>query len=131
VSVSKGFKMKTLREAAALALKDLEHFAECGWESDAITALRAALADPTCQESRQVEPFVWYDEDTGQTYTQDWINDGLPVPDKLWPLYGSPPQRKPLTNEEVNKIWESEKAFSDIYAIVRAIELAHCIRGER
>lgn len=35
----------TLREAAQYALKELEYFAECGWESDAITALRSALAE--------------------------------------------------------------------------------------
>ena len=41
------------------------------------------------------------------------------------PPFTAPPQRKPLTEEEIDSIWDSEKAFADIYAIVRAIERAH------
>lgn len=44
-----------LREAAQQALDDLEYFAECGWESDAIAALRAALSEDRVA-------------DTGKTY---------------------------------------------------------------
>jgi hypothetical protein len=38
------------------------------------------------------------------------------------------PEQEPLTREEVDQIWESERAFSDIYAITRAIEAAHNIK---
>jgi len=41
----------------------------------------------------------------------------------------APPQRKPLTEKEIDSIWDSEKAFADIYAIARAIERAHGIGG--
>lgn len=39
--------MQDLRKAAQQALDDLEYFAECGWESDAIATLRAALGADT------------------------------------------------------------------------------------
>jgi len=77
--------------------------------------LRAALADPTrdnssrddskgptCKDSLPVaqpaapaepeakpEPFVWYDDDTGETWTTGAVQDGG-APDGLRPLYAAP-----------------------------------------
>ena len=36
-------------------------------------------------------------------------------------------KQKPLTEKEIDNIWDSEKAFADIYAIARAVERAHGI----
>ena len=55
-----------------------------------------------------------------------WLDDATKYP-KGTKLYIAPPQRKPLTEEEIDSIWDSEKAFADIYAIARAIERAHGI----
>ena len=54
----------------------------------------------------------------------------VPAGTKMYPLYADPLQRKPLTEDEIDNIWDSEKAFADIYAITRAIERAHGIGGE-
>ena len=68
--------------------------------------------------SREVCGICWcpYDEDTGECAC-------APEPNALLP-------RKPLTKKEIDSIWDSEKAFADIYAIVRAIERAHGIGGQ-
>jgi hypothetical protein len=43
------------------------------------------------------------------------------------PLYTTPPERKPLTDEEMDKIWFNSKSFE---SIVRAVEKAHGIGVE-
>ena len=50
----------------------------------------------------------------------------------LHPLYTSPPQRKPLTDEEVEKMdeWLFDQPFWRVLMLVRAIEAAHGIKGE-
>jgi hypothetical protein len=84
--------------------------------------VHAALAEPAQEPVASI-----YITPNGAREFDDWRHD-LPVGSNL--LYTSPPQRKPLTREEVDQVWESEKAFSDIYAITRAIERAHGI-GEQ
>lgn len=49
-----------LREAAQQALDDLEYFAECGWESDAIATLRAAL-----KEQSAPKQFMYFENQEG------------------------------------------------------------------
>jgi hypothetical protein len=52
-------------------------------------------------------------------------------------LYTTPPQRKPLTDEEIRKWWASENGFEDcdmckiddFILVARAIEAAHGIKG--
>jgi len=41
----------------------------------------------------------------------------------------TPPQRQPLTEEEIDAIWDEEKVFANSYEIARAIERAHGIGG--
>ena len=49
----------------------------------------------------------------------------------LQPLYTSPPQRKPLTDEEIGAILEDVNAYGTrLYTFARAIEAAHGIKGE-
>jgi hypothetical protein len=55
------------------------------------------------------------------------------------PLYTTPPaaQRQPLTDEEIDDIWNrycdemGEASINDAYDIARAIEAAHGITGEK
>ena len=142
--------MTTLREAAQQALEALEQsetfvpyegFGMARREAErkhqaAITVLRAALAEPV------QEPVAWSYElattmlEHGYDGWEHLITRYKPnVPEgsirNLTPLYTTPPQRKPLTEEEIDSIWDSEKAFADIYAIVRAIERAHGIGGQQ
>jgi hypothetical protein len=135
--------MTSLREAAQAALEALEfYYDQHGEESDAkvITALRAALAEPV------QEPVAgnWSVFNTGAE-----VFSGMSLPEAVaeltparlergWsavcvinkdnpPTY-APPQREPLTKEEIDSIWDSEKVFADIYAIARAVEAAHGIK---
>jgi integrase len=53
---------------------------------------------------------------------------------KLLSLYTTPPQRKPLTDEEIEDVWAScEVDWDDkvnVLTLARAIEAAHGIKGE-
>ena len=114
----------------------------------AITALRAALAEQRLTDMEQKmersieslktalaepvqEPVAWTYEWKHRLYGGSLNVSRARWPESdLWietPLYAAPPQRKPLTEEEIDNIWDSEKAFADIYAIARAIERAHGI----
>lgn len=54
--------------------------------------------------------------------------------DSSWPaepLYTTPPQRKPLSEEEIGAILEDVNAYGTrLYTFARAIEAAHGIKGE-
>ena len=130
--------MTTLRKAAKKALEALEAHADIGIKSDkAIFALREALAQP------EREPVAWavYDIKHGGSKTLHWPEQHSPNGDpsqfKAVPLYSVPPQRKPLTDEEILKIWNdmgndpiAPSIFSFI-ACVRKTEQAHGIVGEQ
>lgn len=95
-----------LREAAQQALEALEVWRDCltdprakpGWRfavvgEKAMNTLRAALAEPTSQESRQVEPVAWRFYDGKIWCYVNHISD-LSASTKFEPLYPAPPQRK-------------------------------------
>ena len=48
------------------------------------------------------------------------------------PLYTHPPQRKPLTDEEINNLdkWLEQAPYWRVLKLARAIEAAHGIKGE-
>ena len=121
--------MTTLREAAQQALEALEEYAPQHGRPDdmmvAITALRAALA-------QQAEPVAWYQKRGQEVLTSHpacWGRE-----DEPWtPLYTAPPQRKPLTDEEIFAIENdipddvlSDRAWT--IWLTRAIERAHGIK---
>lgn len=69
----------------------------------------------------------------------DWYDGHSDFGDAGWPyetrtLYTTPPQRKPLTDEQVHAIWDHKYrgwfSRSQIEDITRAIEAAHGIKGE-
>ena len=86
------------------------------------------------------EPVAWMfqHEETGRTMCVDaqqveWgFEKGNPRLKKIASLYTSPPQRKPLTDEEVVKMdeWLFDQPFWRVLMLVRAIEAAHGIKGE-
>jgi len=62
---------------------------------EAIKALEAALA-----KQEQDEPFGWYDMEHGEIRDVEW-NRQKPTYEGVWrPLYTTPQQRKPLTDED-------------------------------
>jgi hypothetical protein len=134
--------MTTLREAAQQALEALEDRNDPqGMKAlPAMTALRAALAEP-------VEPVAWLvmDESGYVQHAASWrdaahehINDAINEHDlvcaRTWrvvPAYASPPQRKPLTDEEIERLWYPSAVMAEPgkrrVAFGRAIEQAHGI----
>ena len=91
----------------------------------AITALRAALAEP------EQEPVAWQWLDTAN-YRKKLPADAIP---EHWrPLFTAPTPRKPLTEDEIVDIWAGVSMGYDdeinIIELARAIERAHGI-GEQ
>ena len=114
--------MSDLRTAAQQALEFLD--AEFGWspgEAPRIDALRAALA----QQAEPVEPVAWYQKRGQEVLTSHpacWGRE-----DEPWtPLYTSPPQRLPLTEEEIEAVC-APLGFAQLspVEVARAIERAH------
>ena len=88
----------------------------------AITAIKEALAQP------KQEPLAWIS--TGPASMIHWTADKPAYGDDWVPLYTAPPQRKPLTDEDVERIVREarvgERGIG--YTIARAIEAAHGIK---
>lgn len=124
--------MTTLREAAKKALEALDRSDYFGWQSNIpiIKSLREALAQP------EPEPVAWmvYTLDGKSAFVTDNPTDFGPE-HKALPLYTSPPQRKPLTDEEIIMLtadtWGNASIAPQLApAFARAIERAHGIGGE-
>ena len=118
--------MKTLREAAEMALEALDNVGvEGNWEREEATvvALRAALVPV---------PVAWMDRE-GDLYKMPEI-EGWAPPHTM--LYTHPPKRKPLTDEEILKMWDDMRndpiapSVFCLIACVRHVERAHGIGGE-
>ena len=123
----------TEREALKLALEALNATeSDCGGraferEQEAITAIKEALAQPE-QEPVKFEA-VWDSGPTNKDY-----EDAMRL--KRLQQLTAPPQRKPLTDEEIRDLWswsataEAERtATTQQHAFARAIEAAHGIKG--
>lgn len=130
--------MTTLREAAQMALEALDNFNRTSSEAylygfhTEIAALRGALdADskprkPLTEQEPDIPYGVWRQGfDAVRKYKEE----------QAITLYTSPPQRKPLTDEEIATlmadIWGSASISpQSASAFARAIERAHGIWGE-
>lgn len=100
------------------------------WIAKSQTAIRAALAEP------QPEPVAWVSKHAldrikdfdGTIYANGGFDDAVP-------LYAHPPQRQPLSDEEIIRIGIEARAVegTNILPITfaRAIELAHGIGGDK
>ena len=94
----------TKDEALKLALEALECLKrdfdadqfEWGIADEAITAIKEALAQ------KEQEPLAWIS--TGPASMIHWTADKPAYGDDWVPLYTAPPQRKPLTDEDVERI---------------------------
>ena len=76
-----------------------------------------------------------------EVFGKDWRLEYMSLPvgkHKLYTQqyeYTAPPQRQPLTDEEIDEVYfkssfEVDNRCEEIYAFVRAIEQAHGIKGE-
>ena len=67
----------------------------------------------------------------GATMRLEWASVDAAHNAKIGPLYTTPPQRKPLTDEEIGAILEGVNAYGTrLYTFARAIEAAHSIKGD-
>jgi hypothetical protein len=144
-------------EALKLALETLKRTQNEGYNlpgiaiREAITALEEVLAEHAmrevqrlgqeieqkigcvnhdcdqCKAQPEQEPVAWMDK-YGEIYKD--------VPEVLStdkPLYTTPPQRKPLTDEEIERNWQflydEEGNPPDHHDFARAIEAEHGIKG--
>jgi hypothetical protein len=92
----------------------------------AITALRSAI-----EEAEKAEPVAWINPEYG---TEDYTSPLSPVTTyhrRDWtPLYVHPPQRKPLTDAEIETLYDALRVIptqSMAITVARAIERAHGI----
>jgi len=148
--------MSDLRKAAQQALDALEnhtaikHPQQRAYRDDAIEALRAALQDDPFKDApwtpddtahrpgglSQQEPVAWMCPDDPERETAfSWKSGHCPDCGKeRIPLYTAPPQRQPLTDEEMRKCCESMDAeplaegWPELIKFARAIERK--VRGE-
>ena len=127
-----------LREAAQQALealKMIDNAMPFPVAKHAIKQLSAALAEP------EQKPVAWrYELSTAIFESGEYsgwrctISEKEPcVPENsirnLQPLYTHPPQRKPLTDEELKRVCAETFSY-DPHVIARAVERAHGIGGE-
>jgi hypothetical protein len=118
-----------LREAAQQALEALEERYVGALRDKAMDALRTALAEP------EQKPVAYVTGAYAGHFTVVPTNPALVLTTGM-ALYTHPPQRKPLTDEEIDDIWNrycdemGEASINDAYDIARAIEAAHGI-GEK
>lgn len=102
--------MRKALEALEHAEKDAADFQRINTDQTgtAITALRAEL-----ERLEAVEPYIWYDDSSGETYTAKAIADGVRLASELWPLYPVPiaPAIPAMTIEDV---CESAPEFADV-----------------
>ena len=91
-------------------------------KEQAITAMEKLLAQP------EQEPLAWIS--TGTARMIHWTADKPAYGDDWVPLYTTPPQRKPLTDEDVERIVREARVGEHGigYTIARAIEAAHNIK---
>ena len=119
----------TKDEAMQMALTILLEYHEkenglWGRTEDAIEALRTALAQP------ELEPVAWM-------YTEVGMDENRKVSSKILlrdydtgvgiPLYTVPPQRKPLTDDEIFTALQGTNCERPLL-VARAIEAAHGIK---
>ena len=129
--------MNTDRELMQQALEALEfYYEQHGEESDAkvITALRERLAQ------QEQEPVAW--EDVLGAIARGWTHDdnkhkpmdvqlAVAIAKEIQDMVSAPPQRKPLTDEEIDDLSRTMvKGSKSVNWLCRAIEAAHGI-GEK
>ena len=124
--------MSDLRKAAQQALDAIDralpyapHRGEFDALADAADALRAALAQP---EPEPVLWEIWPRMGGAPYYSRKKPADTDYV--EFTPLYAAPPQRKPLTEEEIENLGPLSFTWRDMVQFARAIERAHGIGGE-
>ena len=91
--------------------------------TDEREAVRVALRDRLAQPDQ--EPVAWLERGKLTAIR----GDAITYNNVALPLYTATPQRKPLTDEQIDKIYET-KVWDARRSFARAIEAAHGIKEE-
>ena len=83
--MSKNEMIMLPREVAEQAVASIEMLNAGKWTQ--VTALAATLRAALEQPQGEQEPYLYYDPNNGDTWTQEAINDGCCLPDGLIALY--------------------------------------------
>ena len=131
----------TQTEALRLALEALKQSQSAiasGMRHEEITAMnmtdRAIFAIKKAALEAKDEPVAWMrTSGTGSSVVTEELL--VEMPEMRWnfqkPLYTTPPQRKPLTDEEIKIIWRDiDGSDGMLIRFARAIEAGHGIKGE-
>ena len=130
----KAWKKKASADTPATAdltddqIIDLFHRKTTGLGRKGIIAFARAMFAAAPQPQSDATPYLYYDPENGDTWTQEAINDGCCPPDGLIALY-THSQRKPLTDERIWDLycdWHGEP--DGCYGFARAVECAHDIK---
>ena len=117
----------TKDEALKLALDALEtSMYPQQKQLQAITAIKEALANEALEKMAENarELGLDYEPEQPKVRTGDCLLVGVCASEG----HKIAPQRKPLTDEEVNKLVDDEDWYNDPHGFVRAIEAAHGIK---
>jgi hypothetical protein len=113
---------------------------EIAWmEKQLQHALSKLASSPQRQEAEKQEPVAWRYKITSPNWTYSDKQPNREFAGDAWerwqtqPLYTSPPQRQPLTDEQIAEIAATPAAIpgSYVHSFARAIEAAHGITGEK
>ena len=110
----------TKDEALKLALEALDGLSEPYDVLKAQEAIREALAQP------EQEPVAC----VGTNGELMWLNKSKVIYSKPIPLYTTPPQRKPLSNQKIIEMYNEPRSDAEMIEFARAIEAAHGIWPE-
>ena len=133
----------TEREALKLALEALEEawyhvgtFQPTEKAIDLYDEARTAIKEALAQPEQKPVAWMFQHEETGrmmfvETQQLEWgFEKGNPRLKKIRPVYTTPPQRKPLTDEEIYDMYNEPRSDAEMIAFARAIEAAHGIKGK-
>ena len=107
------------------ACKVTPHTSDCSVHSEPAYPKGAC----NCGAQPEQEPVAWMNDSTPSGIFARHI-DGARNFGCTIPLYTTPPQRKPLTDEEIMDLCRSLPTTQYTTAFARAIEAAHGIKGE-
>jgi len=109
-----------------LALEVLKNTRECDAVSHAIKTLEEAIAK---QEQRKPVAFITNHRQRMNVEIKPEAFVYMPTTtDWEVPLYTTPQQRKPLTDEQIYDMYNEPRSDAEMLAFARAIEAAHGIK---
>ncbi len=97
--------------------------------TDAAAPLRERLAQPEQEPVANIR--IWHKNGEQHAELWNWDKGIETLPDGYYDLYTTPPQREPLTDEEIERACVPlGAAMLSFTEVARAIEAAHGIKGE-